>query len=80
MTKKEREMDLTIAELEHEHRLMSTRNKRLERELEAAAVERDKFKIALERILAVSSVAVRDSRSERVTEMGPTKQISHPED
>lgn len=70
MTEQEREMDLMIAELEVENRMMRERNGRLERELHAAATERDRFKEALERILAISRVAVWDGKPQGATTLG----------
>ena len=52
MTDEERELDLMVAELETENRMMRARNERLEKELDTAVAERDRFKEALERILA----------------------------
>jgi|TARA_R110000822_G_scaffold100893_1_gene226858 hypothetical protein len=57
MTEDERNLDLMVAELESENRLMSTQNKQLEQELEAALYENAKFRIALERIMAVTKLA-----------------------
>lgn len=67
----ERNLDLMVAELEHENRLMRARNERLERELTAATAQRDGFKEALERILAVSKLALWDGRPQGVGEVGP---------
>lgn len=67
----ERNLDLMVAELEHENRLMRARNERLGRTLEEALSERDKFKAALERIIAVSKVALWDGRPQGVGEVGP---------
>lgn len=71
MTDEERELDLMVAELETENRMMRARNERLEKELDTAVAERDRFKEALERILSVSRVALWDSRPQRVSEVGP---------
>lgn len=76
----ERNLDLMVAELEQENRLMRARNERLERTLEEVLSERDKFKAALERILSVSKVALWDGRPQGVGEMGPSKQTRHTED
>jgi hypothetical protein len=70
----ERNLDLLVAELEHENKLMRARNERLEREINAIAAERDGFKEALERILAVSKLALWDSRPKGIGEVGPSKQ------
>ena len=71
MNEQERELDLMVAELETENRLMRARNERLEKELDTATTERDRFKEALERILAVSRVALWDGEPRRVKEVGP---------
>jgi predicted RNase H-like nuclease (RuvC/YqgF family) len=71
MTDEERELDLMVAELETENRMMRARNERLEKELDTAVAERDRFKEALERILSVSRVALWDGRPQRVSEVGP---------
>ena len=74
MTEDERQMDLLIAELEHENKLMRARNERLERENEQLADENARYKVALERIIAVSKLAFRDGRSEGVGEVGAAQQ------
>lgn len=58
----ERNLDLMVAELEQENRLMRARNERLERGLDAALDENARFKAALERIIAISQSAFRDGR------------------
>jgi predicted RNase H-like nuclease (RuvC/YqgF family) len=73
MTDEEREMDLTIAELEQENRLMRARNERLERTLEQTESERDKLKAAVERIIAVSNVALWNGRPQGTGEVGTPK-------
>ena len=73
MTDEEREMDLTIAELEQENRLMRARNERLERTLEEIQSERDKLRSAVERILAVSNVALWNGRPQGTGEVGTPK-------
>ena len=70
----EHNLDLLVAELEQENRLMRARNERLERTLEEVLSERDKFKAALERIIAVSQLAFRDGRPQGTGEVGPSKQ------
>jgi hypothetical protein len=75
MTEDERNLDLMVAELESENRLMRARNERLQQELNAAADDRNQLKEALERILTVSRVAFRDGVSERVGEVGETKSV-----
>lgn len=71
MTDEEREMDMLIAELEHENKLMRARNERLEQENERLTDENARFKVALERIIAVSQLAFRDSSTGGVREVGP---------
>jgi predicted RNase H-like nuclease (RuvC/YqgF family) len=73
MTDEEREMDLTIAELEQENRLMRARNERLERTLEQTESERDKLRAAVERILAVSNVALWNGKPQGTGEVGTPK-------
>ena len=68
----ERNLDLMVAELDRENRMMRARNERLEQELTAVADERDQLKEAMERILTVSRVAFRDGRSKGVGEVGPS--------
>ena len=70
----ERNLDLMVAELEQENRLMRARNERLERENNRLEDENARFKVALERIIAVSQLAFRDSRPQGVGEVGPSKQ------
>ena len=70
MNETERELDLMVAELETENRLMRARNERLEKELATATTERDRFKEALERILAVSRVAIWNRAPDGVAEVG----------
>ena len=73
MTDEEREMDLTIAELEQENRLMRARNERLERELTVERNERERMQDALERILAISRMAVWNGQPKRTGEVGTPK-------
>lgn len=70
MNEQERELDLLVAELEQENRLMRARNERLETELSRALDENARFKVALERIIAVSMLAFRDGEPERISEVG----------
>lgn len=65
----ERELDLMVAELEVENKMMRARNERLEKELEAALADRKRFKEALERIIAVSRVALWHGGAGRVEEV-----------
>lgn len=58
----ERELDLRVAELEDENRALKR--------------ERDGFKEALERILAVSNVALRDRQPQATGEVVPAKQTT----
>ena len=73
MTEDERNLDLTVAELEQENRLMRARNERLERTLEQTESERDKLRSAVERILAVSNVALWNGRPQGTGEVGTPK-------
>jgi hypothetical protein len=75
VTEDERNLDLMVAELETENRMMRARNERLQRELERALDETARFKVALERIVAVSKLAFRDGVPERVGEVGETKSV-----
>ena len=70
MTDEERELDLLVAELESEVRRMRAQNETLERNLVAAINERDGLKEAMERILAVSRVALWDGRPQGVSQVG----------
>jgi hypothetical protein len=70
MTDEERELDLLVAELGSEIRMLITQNETLKQNLNAVTAERDRFKEALERILSVSRVALWDSRPQRVIEVG----------
>lgn len=76
----ERNLDLMVAELDSENRLMRTRNERLEADNERLREENARFKVALERIIAVSQLAFRDGRPEGVREVGPSKQARCSED
>jgi hypothetical protein len=75
MTEDERNLDLMVAELEQENRLMRARNERLEQELDRALDDNAKFKIALERIIAVSRVALWDGVSKGIEQVGETKSV-----
>jgi len=70
MTEDERNLDLMVAELEQENRLMRARNERLQHELDRALDDNARFKVTLERIIAVSKLAFRDGVPERVGEVG----------
>jgi len=74
MTDDERNLDLMVAELESEIKLMKARNERLEQELEQALDDNARFKVTLERIIAVSKLAFRDGVPERVGEVGTQTQ------
>ena len=74
MTDDERNLDLMVAELESENRLMRARNERLQRELDQALDDNARFKVTLERIIAVSKLAFRDGVPERVGEVGAQAQ------
>jgi hypothetical protein len=70
------ELDLLVAELETENRMMRARNERLEKELAATTAERDAIKDAMERILAISKLAVWDGTLEGVNQVGEAKQTT----
>ena len=74
MTEDERNLDLMVAELEQENRLMRARNERLQQELDRALDDNARFKVTLERIIAVSKLAFRDGVPERVGEVGAQEQ------
>jgi len=74
MTDDERNLDLMVAELESENRLMRARNERLQQELDRALDDNARFKVTLERIIAVSKLAFRDGVPERVGEVGAQAQ------
>jgi hypothetical protein len=67
----DRELDLMVADLGTENRMMRERNERLQRELDAALDENARFKVALERIIAVSQLAVWDGQPKGVGQVGP---------
>lgn len=71
MNDEERELDLMVAELETENRMMRARNERLERELTVERNERQRMQDALERILAISRMAVWNGQPKRTPEVGP---------
>ena len=75
MDEETRNLDLMVGELEQENRLMRARNERLERELERALDDNAKFKITLERIIAISRVALWDGVSKGAEQMGETKSV-----
>ena len=77
MTEQERELDLMVAELEQENRLMRTRNERLERELAIAIAERDEFKTAVERIVSVSQLAFRNCAVKGISQVGKDKHVTN---
>lgn len=76
MTRDEIELDLLVAELETENRMMRARNERLEKELAAATAERDAIKDAMERILAISKLAVWGSKPQGANQVGEAKQTT----
>ena len=71
MTDNERELDLMVAELEVENKMMRARNERLEKELAVERTERERMQDALARILAISRVAVWNGQPKRIDEVGP---------
>jgi len=80
MTEDERNLDLTVAELEREIRMLRANNERLERTLEAAQSERDNFRAAVERIIAVSNVALWNGRPQGTGEVGTPKRTQETND
>jgi len=80
MTDEERNLDLTVAELEQENRLMRARNERLERTLNDTESERDKLRAAVERILAVSNVALWNGKPQGTGEVGTPKRTQETND
>jgi hypothetical protein len=76
MTPEYIELDLMVAELETENRMMRARNERLETELAAATAERDAIKDAMERILAISKLAVWNSKPQGANQVGEAKQTA----
>jgi len=67
----DRELDLIVADLETENRMMRERNERLQRELDTALDENARFKVALERIIAVSQLAVWNGQPKGAGQVGP---------
>jgi hypothetical protein len=70
------ELDLLVAELETENRMMRARNERLEKELAAVTTERDAIKDAMARILAISKLAVWGSKPQGANQVGEAKQTA----
>lgn len=70
MTETERELDLLVAELGSEVRKMREENAALKKAIATTTAERDRIKKSMERIHAISLVAFRDGRPERVGEVG----------
>lgn len=70
MNDAERELDLMVAELEVENKMMRARNDRLERELAVERTERERMQDALARILAISRVAVWDGKPKGTPTLG----------
>lgn len=79
MTDNERELDLMVAELETENRLMRARNERLEKELAQARADLYRFQTEVERVLTVSKLALWDGPPRRVREVGTQARESHKE-
>jgi hypothetical protein len=69
MDEEARNLDLMVGELEQENRLMRARNERLQEELDRALDENARFKVTLERIIAVSKLALLDGAAGRVGEV-----------
>jgi hypothetical protein len=66
----EHNLDLMVAELEQENRLMRARNERLERELNEALDANSRFKAALESIIAISQLAFWDGKPQGAGQVG----------
>lgn len=66
----ERELDLMVAELEMENKLMRARNERLEKELTHVQAHRDGLQDALARILTISRLAIWDGEPKRTDQVG----------
>ena len=77
MTPEYIELDLMVAELETENKMMRARNERLERELAIAVAERDEFKTAVERIIAISQLAFRNSAIKGIGKVDTPKQATN---
>ena len=71
MNDNDRELDLLIAELETENRMLRARNDRLEKELAQSRADYQRFQEAVERILTVSRLALWDGVPRRTQEVGP---------
>ena len=69
MTPEDRELDLLVAELEQENKMMRARNERLQQELDEATETTARLQTALARILAVSDLAFRDCAARGVGEV-----------
>jgi len=75
MDEETRNLDLMVGELEQENKLMRARNERLERELTVERNERERMQDALERILAISRMAVWNGQPKRTEQVGETKSV-----
>ena len=71
MNEQERALDLMVAELETENRLMRARNERLEKELAQSRADLHRFQAEVERVLTVSKLALWDGAPRRTQEVGP---------
>ena len=71
MTETERELDLMVAELGSEIRMLITQNETLKQNLATVTAERDGLKEAMERILAISRLAFWNGRPQGANEVGP---------
>ena len=71
MDEETRNLDLMVAELGSENRMVRARNERLEQELERALDENAQFKVALATIMAVSKLYLKEDKPEEVK---PTKE------
>jgi hypothetical protein len=73
----ERELDLQVAELHSENRMLKERNAQLTEILKSTSSERYALQAALERILAVSNMALRDRESQGTGEVGQEERPSY---
>lgn len=68
MDEETRNLDLMVGELEQENKLMKARNERLQQELNRALDDNARFKVALERIMAVTKLAYEKQNAESTKE------------
>lgn len=71
MNEQERQLDLLVAELETENKMLRARNERIEKELAQSRADYCRFQEGVERVLAVSRLALWDGVPRRTQEVGP---------